>query len=65
MSQFSSFFTVPVPPTKRPAEESDDLEKKRQKFEEEKVQRDKERFAAKLDGAKSALSAPVPAAGAE
>ncbi|KAF6029376.1 cdc73 [Bugula neritina] len=56
---------VPVPPTKRPAEESDDLEKKRQKFEEEKVQRDKERFAAKLDGAKSALSAPVPAAGAE
>lgn len=52
-------------PAKRQAEESNDLESKRQRFEEEKVQRDKERLAAKLDGSKAASAAAVPQQGDE
>lgn len=54
----------PVAPAKRTAEDSAELEKKRQRFEEEKVQRDKERLAAKLDGAKT-TSSTIPTEGAE
>ena len=56
-----AILTVP----KRPAEEPTDTETKRQKFEQEKVQRDKERLAAKLDGSKAATTATIPKEGAE
>lgn len=51
-------------PAKRQADESSTHENKRQKFEEEKVQRDKERLAAKLDGPKTTTTA-IPQQGVE
>lgn len=56
---------APAAPAKRQAEESTDVESKRQRFEEEKVQRDKERLAAKLDGSKATTTAARPKEGAE
>ncbi|XP_067941527.1 parafibromin-like [Watersipora subatra] len=55
---------APVAPAKRQADESSTHENKRQKFEEEKVQRDKERLAAKLDGPKTTTTA-IPQQGVE
>lgn len=56
---------VAAAPVKRPAEESEDTQKKRQKYEEEKVQRDKQRLAAKLDGSKTTATTSVPKPAAE
>lgn len=56
---------VAAVPAKRSAEESGDFEKKRQRYEEASVQRDKERLAAKLDGAKTTSSSKPTAEGTE